>query len=89
MIWTVPVSSKGQITLPAPVRRKFKLSSGRDRVLVTEENEKIVIKPLSRLSFTDLYGIVEVRGKKPVDIEAEIEKAKQAMAKRVAKEGLE
>jgi AbrB family looped-hinge helix DNA binding protein len=40
---TVKVLPKGQITLPKQVRRKLKIEVG-DRLLVEEDEEKIVLK---------------------------------------------
>jgi AbrB family looped-hinge helix DNA binding protein len=40
---TVKVLPKGQITLPKQVRKKFKIGVG-DRLLIEEDEEKIVLK---------------------------------------------
>jgi AbrB family looped-hinge helix DNA binding protein len=46
---TVTVSSKGQIVIPASVRRRMKLKT-RDRLIIEEESDGILLKPLVKLS---------------------------------------
>ena len=49
--YVVKVSSKGQIVIPAPIRRKYKI---RDRVVVTVTDKGIKITPLVPLE--ELFG---------------------------------
>ena len=49
----VTVTRKGQITIPAKLRRKFKLEEG-TKVEVIEEEDKIVVRRLP--SILDLAG---------------------------------
>jgi len=44
----VTVSSKGQVVIPAEIRRKFGLRKGK-RLAVFVEDEKIVLKPVEDL----------------------------------------
>jgi AbrB family looped-hinge helix DNA binding protein len=50
----VQVTSKGQITIPIELRRKYNIEEG-GRVQVVEEEGKIVVKRAS--SFYDLAGV--------------------------------
>lgn len=55
----VTVTRKGQITIPAELRRKFRIEEG-SKVMVVEENGKIVVKRLP--SIFDLAGSGSGRG---------------------------
>jgi len=44
----VTVSSKGQVVIPAEIRRKFNLQRGK-RLAVFVEDEKIILKPVEDL----------------------------------------
>lgn len=50
----VTLSSKGQIVIPAKVRKKFSLKEG-DSLVLVEENNAIRLQPL--ISLTDLWGV--------------------------------
>jgi AbrB family looped-hinge helix DNA binding protein len=50
----VTLSSKGQIVIPAKVRKKFSLKTG-DSLVIVEEKDAIRLQPLVNLS--DLWGI--------------------------------
>lgn len=88
MVYTVPISSKGQITLPVQIRRKLGVAPGKDSLLLKDSPGGVIIKSLSRLDMLDLYGVLAVPGRKPVDIEALIGEAKRAMAEKIAREGM-
>jgi AbrB family looped-hinge helix DNA binding protein len=55
----VTVTRKGQITIPAELRRKFKIEEG-SKVEVTEEDGKIVVRRYT--SILDLAGISAEKG---------------------------
>ena len=55
----VTVTRKGQITIPVELRRKFRIEEG-SKVMVVEENGKIVVKRLP--SIFDLAGSGSGRG---------------------------
>jgi AbrB family looped-hinge helix DNA binding protein len=40
------VSSKGQIVIPAELRRKFRIETG-TRLEITDDGERIILKPIS------------------------------------------
>ena len=50
----VTLSSKGQIVIPAKVRKKFSLKEG-DSLVLVEENNAIRLQPL--VSLSELWGI--------------------------------
>jgi AbrB family looped-hinge helix DNA binding protein len=55
------VTSKGQITIPQPVRRRLGLKTG-DRVEFTYREDGVVLRA-KRLPFEKLRGILKDRGK--------------------------
>ena len=54
----VTLSSKGQIVIPAKIRKKFSLKEG-DSLVLVEENDAIRLQPLVNLS--ELWGIDELK----------------------------
>jgi AbrB family looped-hinge helix DNA binding protein len=65
----VPVSSKGQVVIPAKIRKKL----GKPKtLLVREEGGKIILEPA--LSFRDAFGS---GGKKAAEIALEISKERR------------
>jgi len=56
-------TTKGQIVIPAEIRRKLGITEGtRIRIDVDEEEKRIILKPLTRESISGLRG--KYRGKK-------------------------
>jgi AbrB family looped-hinge helix DNA binding protein len=53
----VTLSSKGQVVIPAKVRKKFSLKEG-DSLVLIEENDAIRLQPLVNLS--GLWGVDKV-----------------------------
>jgi AbrB family looped-hinge helix DNA binding protein len=49
----VTLSTKGQVVIPAKVRKKFSLKEG-DSLVLVEENDAIRLQPLTNLS--ELWG---------------------------------
>lgn len=65
---TATVTSKGQTTIPKPIRDRLNLKAG-DRVqFVVEEGGKVVLVPAT-VRITELRGILP-RPKRPVSLEA-------------------
>jgi AbrB family looped-hinge helix DNA binding protein len=64
---TAVVNSKGQITIPAEVRKKLGLKPGYRVRFIEAENGEISFKAITG-SIMDLYGFVKWTGK-PVTIE--------------------
>jgi AbrB family looped-hinge helix DNA binding protein len=59
----VTLSSKGQIVIPAKVRKKFSLKEG-DSLIISEEKDGIRLQPLINLA--DLHGVDELTNTGPV-----------------------
>lgn len=81
---TVSVSEKGQITLPAAMRRKLGIGV-RSRVEVIERDGELVVRPLKTIR--DVEGIFRrYAGGTPVGWEMERAEAERAVAEEVARE---
>jgi len=59
---TSVVTVKGQIVVPAKIRRKFGMKKG-TKVAFIEQNGKLMIQPLDKSYFESLAGILGSRGK--------------------------
>lgn len=77
------VTAKGQITIPADIRTRFKIQPN-DRVDFFVDDERIVITPVKTLK--QLRGAVAPVG--AGGIEAEREEARRAVAGRITDESL-
>lgn len=53
---------KGQIVIPAEIRKKFKLKKG-SRVNVYEQGNKIIVEPLSDDLIKEGQGMLKTRGR--------------------------
>jgi antitoxin PrlF len=77
---TATVTSKGQITIPQPVRERLRLKAG-DRVdFVFSAEGSVTLKP-KRIPFEHVQGILRTSGQKPVsvrDMDNAIEKSVRA-----------
>jgi len=79
---TVTISSKGQIVIPASIRRKIKLKKN-DRLVVEEEGGRIILKPVTKLS--ELMGIDKGKVNNWREILEEDRKAEEAGYDRIIK----
>lgn len=63
------VTSKGQVTIPADIRRAMGLTAG-ERVVFTQLDDGTTVFRAKRRSFLDLKGFLkgERRGKRPIPI---------------------
>lgn len=52
---------KGQVLIPAPLRRKYGIKKG-TRIYVTEENGRIVLQPINLEFIRSLRGILKGAG---------------------------
>ena len=59
---TSVVTVKGQIVVPAKIRRKLGIKKG-TKVAFTKLNGKLMIQPLDKSYFESLAGILGTRGK--------------------------
>jgi AbrB family looped-hinge helix DNA binding protein len=83
----VAVSNKGQVTLPAPMRRRLGIKS-RSKVEVEIRESEIVIRPAKTIR--DVAGIFAQYAKgKTTDWNEIREQVEQAVAEEVAHEGLD
>ncbi len=56
------VTVKGQLVVPAKIRRKFGIKTG-TRIAFIEQNGKIILQPLDKNYFDSLSGILGSGGK--------------------------
>lgn len=54
----ITISSKGQIVIPAKIRKKFSLKEG-DSLVLVEESDSIRLQPLINLS--ELWGVDQMK----------------------------
>jgi len=60
------VTSKGQLVIPAKLRRKFNIKKG-TRINFVEDNGKIILQPVTREYIHSFCGIFKLKpGEKPV-----------------------
>lgn len=72
---TVNVTKKGQITIPAELRRKYNITPN-TKVEVVEEDDKIVIKKL-----TSIYDLAGAGQGNPEEIKDQLDKARERDAR--------
>jgi len=59
------VTSKGQLVIPAKIRRRFNIKKG-TRVNFIEENGRLLLQPVTREYIASFRGILKLRpGEKP------------------------
>ena len=59
---TSVVTVKGQVVVPANIRRKFGIKKG-TKIAFIEQNGKLIIQPLDKNYFESLAGILGTDGK--------------------------
>ncbi len=59
---TSVVTVKGQVVVPASIRRKFGIKKG-TKIAFIEQNGKLIIQPLDKNYFESLAGILGTDGK--------------------------
>ncbi len=62
----IKVTDKGQISLPVTIRNSLNINNG-DELLITINNDKILIKKIKKDDFSDLLKISEISLKKVWD----------------------
>jgi AbrB family looped-hinge helix DNA binding protein len=66
---TATLTSKGQITLPKPIRDRLRLAAG-DRVdFVVQDDGTVVPRPVT-VDVRELRGLLHRKGRKPLSVEA-------------------
>lgn len=58
----VTTTIKGQIVIPATIRKKFGLKQG-SRLNIYEHNQKIIVEPVHQDPITEGRGILKTRGR--------------------------
>jgi AbrB family looped-hinge helix DNA binding protein len=59
---TSVVTTKGQIVVPARIRRRFGITKGM-RIAFIEQNGKLIIQPLDKSYFESIAGVLGTEGK--------------------------
>ncbi|MBI4991303.1 AbrB/MazE/SpoVT family DNA-binding domain-containing protein [Candidatus Gottesmanbacteria bacterium] len=62
MIYSATITSQGQITIPAEIRRKFELDKVK-KAQISSDDDKIIIKP--EKDIMDLYGVFKTKKRIP------------------------
>ena len=83
MLWIARVSSKGQVTIPKPVRERLELETG-SRVVFVTRDDRVELEPIKG-SIAEWYGAISVEG--PLDFKAIREQTMAIVAEEVAREG--
>lgn len=78
------ISTKGQVTIPQPIREALDLKRG-DALVFTAEEDKIMATPLQG-DFLDLYGSIKPH-RRPENFKEIREQVTKAIAKNAASEG--
>ena len=63
------LSSKGQITIPRDIRERLKLKLGDKLRFRITDNGQVVLEA-AKYHVTELYGLLQRKGRKPVSVEA-------------------
>jgi AbrB family looped-hinge helix DNA binding protein len=75
------ISQKGQVVIPAPIRRKHHLEPGAP-VSVVEEGGRIIITPLPKDPVSALFGLLKDAGALTDDLIADRRREERNEAKR-------
>lgn len=79
MIYMVSITSQGQISIPAPIRRKLGLDKSR-KAIVTEKDGKLLIEPVKDL--------LDLRGSLKTSITASTKEIREAFEEYIAKKSV-
>ena len=83
MLWIARVSSKGQVTIPKPVRERLELKPGSQVAFVVRDG-RVELEPMKG-SILEWYGAIPVEG--PLDFQAIREQTMAIVAEEIAHEG--
>lgn len=73
---TAVVTVKGQIVVPANIRRKYGIKKG-TRVVIIEEHNGFMVMPLDKKYFEQFAGILPTKGKATKSLLAERRKERE------------
>lgn len=79
MTYTVSITSQGQISIPAPLRRKLGLDKN-SKAIVSEEKGKILIEPVK--------DFLEMEGYFKTDIKASPKQIREAFGEHLAAQAI-
>lgn len=68
------ISSKGQVTIPADIRRKLGVKATDQITFVLTDDERVEIRPV-RYTLESVFGSVKALPNESLDLEREIEEA--------------
>ena len=68
------VTQKGQVTIPAIIRKKLNIEEGDRLKIIVDDNGEAKIEVIKRKKLSDVYGIL---GRPPKNVEMPIEEAIQ------------
>lgn len=57
-LYLLPISQKGQVTIPVQIRQMLDLDSSNQVIFEVEDKKKVLLKP-NRLTLRDVYGAVK------------------------------
>lgn len=86
MTWIVPVSSKGQVTLPVAVRRTLGVVPGRNRIVLQQQEDSITIQSASQTLY-DLKGFLSTHPKHAIPVQRVLDIARKKRAAYIASNG--
>ncbi len=72
---TTVLTTKGQIVIPAEIRRHLNLKEG-TRLCVVESGDKIILQPLTAAYFASTAGILKTKGRLTKNLLSERRKEK-------------
>ncbi len=61
------ITSKGQITIPQGIRKKFGFIPGTDVKIIVEGNKTLIVKSMDENKFMKWLGRVEKRSRRSID----------------------
>jgi AbrB family looped-hinge helix DNA binding protein len=56
------ITSKGQILIPAKIRRKLKISAG-TKIHIEEKDDELILRPITSEYLDKIAGILKTKGK--------------------------
>lgn len=85
-MWIVPVSSKGQVTLPLAVRQTLGVVSGKHRVVLHQRGDSFAIQSAS-MTLYDLKGFLSTHPKHAIDAAKVLDITRKQRAADIARNG--
>ena len=56
------ITSKGQIVIPAKIRRRLKISAG-TKIYIEEKDDELILRPITPEYLDKIAGILKTKGK--------------------------